>query len=577
MARSKAIATAFFRFAVDVVALIAAGVLVVMAIVPDEFGSRMLVLAPYFIILSSSYVVVALALGVNRTVWRFTGLEDLAIVAIAVVISLVMTLGLGFVVNRLEGVFRTLPVLQGAIAIFFSWFLRAAFVLHWRLRTRRRKSVPANGQPGELVARQHIVIVGMNQLANLYISGLAEFAGDTAEIAGLLSPVDRHKGRLVQQYKVLGQPIDVRNILSELRIHGIDVDTLVVTVAFDEMCEASRNALLEVERSGEVRLVLLSELLGAHRNTQRHTAAAVAGPTKTATAAIDVLPLDDTTSGALKGRSDAVPVRRTVFLVFKRVVDVVGAIILSILLMPVAALVSLAIMIDDGMPILFWQRRPGRNGRPLRIYKFRTMRRAHDAHGKRIEDASRTSPIGRFLRRARLDEIPQLYHVLIGEMSFIGPRPLLPSDQTTADHNRLSVRPGITGYAQVCGCNRLSVEEKMLLDAWYVENMSLRLDLEIVIKTLRTLVLGEHRDEAAISLAKALAAERVVPQSTSPAAALPSRVEATSEEPAQPADRMLNEPGAPAQPDQLAEPVRDQGSAAVIDLAAERRKSAAAR
>jgi lipopolysaccharide/colanic/teichoic acid biosynthesis glycosyltransferase len=140
-----------------------------------------------------------------------------------------------------------------------------------------------------------------------------------------------------------------------------------------------------------------------------------------------------------------------------------------------------------GSPVLFRQPRAGKDGVPFELFKFRTMRNARDASGNLLEDAQRLTPLGDFLRRASLDELPQLYNVLRGEMSLVGPRPLLLeyvplyNDQ---QRRRLEMLPGITGWAQINGRNALSWEEKFRLDVWYVENWSFWLDCKILWKTL---------------------------------------------------------------------------------------------
>jgi len=132
----------------------------------------------------------------------------------------------------------------------------------------------------------------------------------------------------------------------------------------------------------------------------------------------------------------------------KRAFDIAAAaLLLSVALAPLVALVALLVVIDLGPRVVFWQKRPGRFGRPFKLYKFRTMEAAPD-RDLSIDQQYRSSRVGRFLRRSRLDELPQLYNVLIGEMSFIGPRPLLPWDQPDDFWSRLSVRPGLTGLAQ---------------------------------------------------------------------------------------------------------------------------------
>jgi lipopolysaccharide/colanic/teichoic acid biosynthesis glycosyltransferase len=176
----------------------------------------------------------------------------------------------------------------------------------------------------------------------------------------------------------------------------------------------------------------------------------------------------------------------------RRPVEVSVSILALLLLMPLLVMIGLAVLVDQGRPILFRQVRPGRSMRPFTLYKFRTMRGPCDCHGVALRDPERISMLGRGLRRTRLDELPQLFNVLRGEMSVIGPRPLLACylpDQVT---ERTAVRPGITGWAQVHGGQRLSVEEKIALDNWYLRNAGLWIDLRIVCRTLRMMVLGKE-------------------------------------------------------------------------------------
>src|SRR5262249_59033453 len=126
------------------------------------------------------------------------------------------------------------------------------------------------------------------------------------------------------------------------------------------------------------------------------------------------------------------------------------------------------------------------------------MAAAHDVDGTRIADSERSSIIGRLLRRTRFDELPQLYNVLIGEMSFVGPRPLLPHDQPEGDTTRLLVRPGITGWAQDNGGRHISAADKSALDVWYLKNASLWLDVKILLQTVAMLIAGERRNSGAI-------------------------------------------------------------------------------
>jgi sugar transferase EpsL len=171
----------------------------------------------------------------------------------------------------------------------------------------------------------------------------------------------------------------------------------------------------------------------------------------------------------------------------KRLFDLILTIPALILLAPVLALVALMVRVKLGSPMLFRQQRPGRQARPFTIYKFRTMSDGRDAHNQPLPDGERLTPFGRFLRRSSLDELPELYNVLKGEMSLVGPRPLLMKylDRYTADQmRRHEVKPGITGWAQVNGRNNLSWPEKFNLDVWYVDHCSLGLDIKILAMTI---------------------------------------------------------------------------------------------
>lgn len=177
----------------------------------------------------------------------------------------------------------------------------------------------------------------------------------------------------------------------------------------------------------------------------------------------------------------------------KRILDVVGATIGLVIFAAPMALIAVAIRVTMGPPVLFRQRRPGRGGRPFEIYKFRTMTNCRSDSDALVPDEARLNRLGRFLRRTSLDELPELFNVLKGEMSLVGPRPLLMEylDLYTPEQaQRHRVRPGITGWAQINGRNALSWEEKFDRDTWYVNHWSLRLDLKILLSTMRVVARG---------------------------------------------------------------------------------------
>jgi lipopolysaccharide/colanic/teichoic acid biosynthesis glycosyltransferase len=166
------------------------------------------------------------------------------------------------------------------------------------------------------------------------------------------------------------------------------------------------------------------------------------------------------------------------------------------------ACVSALVVLDVGTPLLFWQRRLGQSGRAFQIYKFRTMRTPFDRLGEALPDHLRLSPIGRLLRKTGMDELPQLLNVLVGDMSLIGPRPLLPQDQPADPTIRLMVRPGITGWAQVIGGKKITSEDKDDLDEWYIRNASPWLDLRILLLTCRYVFLGNRANMSPSTNAK---------------------------------------------------------------------------
>jgi lipopolysaccharide/colanic/teichoic acid biosynthesis glycosyltransferase len=171
----------------------------------------------------------------------------------------------------------------------------------------------------------------------------------------------------------------------------------------------------------------------------------------------------------------------------KRVFDVGVSATALVVLAPVMGLIALAVWRTMGRPVLFRQVRPGLHGKPFVMYKFRTMRDLRDAEGKLLPDEARLTPFGRWLRSTSLDELPELLNVLRGEMSLVGPRPLLMEylDRYTPEQaRRHEVKPGITGWAQIHGRNNLSWDERFKLDVWYVDNWSLWLDLKILWRTL---------------------------------------------------------------------------------------------
>ncbi len=179
----------------------------------------------------------------------------------------------------------------------------------------------------------------------------------------------------------------------------------------------------------------------------------------------------------------------------KRLFDLMLVVPSLLMLSPLLMVLVVLIRIQLGSPVFFTQMRPGRHGRPFWILKFRTMNNLKDSNGVLLSDADRLASFGRFLRSSSLDELPELINVLKGEMSFVGPRPLLLEyiDRYTPQQSRRhEVQPGITGWAQINGRNSLSWEKKFELDVWYVDNQSLWLDIRIIFLTFWKILKREN-------------------------------------------------------------------------------------
>jgi lipopolysaccharide/colanic/teichoic acid biosynthesis glycosyltransferase len=292
------------------------------------------------------------------------------------------------------------------------------------------------------------------------------------KVAGVVSETPDVWATSLRGKKILGSVLEISTIIATLATHGVNISRIVVAMPPGGLSRAATKGLKTVAADYGAELEYLGEILGIPAVTDRQ--------------------------GAAARRADE---RRTWYSPVKRAADIVGALLLLTFLSPVLVAGAILVAIDVGWPLVFWQDRPGRRGVPFRLYKFRTMRAPIDAKGAPVPQEQRTSRLGDFIRRIRIDELLQLFNVLVGEMSLIGPRPLLPVDQPHDPDVRLSVRPGVTGWAQVNGGRLMSVVEKAAFDAWYTENVGPLVDLRIAVLTIRTIVFGEVRDARALTSA----------------------------------------------------------------------------
>ena len=456
----------------------------------DSVPESLLALTPYSVISLGCASVVFLLGGLDRTPWRYSSVADHLQVIVLTVLAILLALVLTFALNRLQPVARSLPVLQGGLIVIFLIAVRST-ARFWHTR-----QIHTNGNDrADELPHETVLVMGMNTVTELFLLSAKEFASQQLQVAGVIVEDPRMRGRAIQQKPILGTVEELQDILQSLEVHGVAVDRIVVTIPADRLQPRSLDKLLEVEKTSNIVVEFLAERLGFEPISQsapvRSGQKRNSGRSQRAVAwAGDVIHAEHANSAGKPFRLE------------KRIVDIVGAALLIFPLIPVATLIAFIVALDVGFPVIFWQQRPGLYGRPFKLYKFRTMCAPHDKDRRRIPDDQRSSAVGKLLRRARLDELPQLFNVLVGDMSLIGPRPLLPCDQAPEFAARLSVRPGITGWAQVSGGRIISTTDKQILDVWYVQNASFALDLVILLRTLKMVLFGDRVDSDAVNQAR---------------------------------------------------------------------------
>lgn len=482
-----------FVFCIDF-GLIAAATLLAF-VVRDNFvfnEARVSAALPYLGLTLAAAVVAIPLFQLHRSVWRFSALVDYLYVLVASAAIVIPTVTFAFALNRLEGVPRSIPVIQFLMIV--TLLMAPRVFMRLRHANRATRVAQFSESPAPQQAPVSVLIVGMNRLTELYLQSVQDLNPNGLRVAGLLGHNERHTGRLMQRCPVLGTPEQLIDILRMLKVHGVAIDRIVVTARRTDLSFDAQAALRSVETSG-ISIQHLAETLGfdPHIGLEQE---------QRAQPLFDHLPSIDSESPLADhlsiSREERDALKRRSYWALKRGLDVLGAAILILLLAPVMAIVTILVLFDVGKPILFWQQRPGLGGRPFNVYKLRTMRDAHDEDGNPVPDDQRLSTIGTFLRRSRLDELPQLFQILKGDMSFVGPRPLLPVDQPLGLAARLLVRPGLTGWAQVRGGRQIPAEDKAALDIWYVRHASLWLDVTIVVRTAVMLLFGERAHPEAI-------------------------------------------------------------------------------
>ncbi|OAI28671.1 sugar transferase [Methylosinus sp. R-45379] len=400
---------------------------------------------------------------------QFFSLRDAVDVCVASACAVASSSVVLFTLTRLEGVPRSTPLIYVLVLAAGLIAIRGMTRLHHREVWRRELETDI-ADPS--VALRRVILIGVDRFASVAIKLIDYQLPRTTQIVAALDARPSFVGRKVGGVSIVALPQDIGAVLDEYAEHGVEIDE--VWLADDKEAlpaELLKDVAAQCDARGRDCVPIAEALNLAPRQARPET------------------PL----GGPPDGRFDTPD-----YFGSKRVIDLLATSLLLVFAVPTALIVACAILIDVGAPIVFWQQRVGRNGERFFVYKFRTFRPPFDRHGRRVPKERRLSRIGRAIRAARLDEIPQLYNVIIGHMSLIGPRPLLPVDQPADPRRRLSVRPGVTGWAQIKGGTLVTPEEKNALDVWYIRHASWRLDLAIVFGTLAIAFTGERLNRAAV-------------------------------------------------------------------------------
>lgn len=397
---------------------------------------------------------------------RFFSTHDLWAVIGATLTVVAGTSATLFVINRLDGVPRSTPLIYGLVLA--GGLLGGRALARWS-RTEGIFERDEQAQP----QLRRVILVGVDRFAAMVIKLTDCQQPRTTQIVAALDARERLSGRTINGVKIVGRPSDFEAVVEEYGVHGVEIDEVWLT---DNATTSSEATLIEQQcRFFGIKACAISYALNL---TPHHASIFREAP-----------------------REASMVAPRVGYFRFKRALDAVAAAILLIVLAPVALAIAGLTYLDVGGPVIFWQRRIGHGGREFFVFKFRTYQAPYGKNGEQIASDSRLSRIGKAIRATRLDEIPQLVNILRGDMSLIGPRPLLPIDQPNDPSLRLLVRPGVTGWAQVNGGTLVTADEKDALDVWYIHHASPILDLKIVLRTLKIVFRGENKHDDAIKAA----------------------------------------------------------------------------
>ncbi len=350
----------------------------------DVTQTEFVAFLPYLCATACVSVILIPAAGLNRSIWRFSSINDYLRVGIVVTGVSIGAVALSFAYNRLDGVARSLPLLQIIVGVMVLVGARVIHRARHSARQRRKTSDSLRRIP-ENVHQLNVLVVGVSRLTEAYIHALAELGMGRVRVAGIVGSAHRHVGRIVASHPVLGRVEDIESVLNRLDVHGVTIDRVVVAMPFELLpCDIVERLLL-VEQSRGIPLQFLTEVLDLDAGNHEVCPSLLTHHSGTGDADCDELHT----------------LSRHWFWRVKRGLDVSVGLFVLVLLSPVLLFVALVVAASIRPPVVFWQRRPGRWGKPFHLYKFRTMGASHAADGKRLPDTHRVSNIGKFLRRTR--------------------------------------------------------------------------------------------------------------------------------------------------------------------------------
>lgn len=424
----------------------------------------------YFaIIFIVSSLPVFLFFRISNSLHHLFSVKDIISIFIATILSILIGTYANFFLNRMGNIPRSVPLIYGALLIIGLTSYRVIIRIFETNREGRSKS---QDEFFEVTNFRRVIIIGLDHFSINTIRLTEAQYPRVIQVMAAFSPTNKLIGRSIGGVTILGNLSTISNVIAEYRVHGVKIDEIWLS---DNLEKITNNDLNYISNASEAHSI----------------------PFKMISEALNLTP-ENNFQWLEKKKAYKKIILDNKYFNYKRVMDLVGSLILSFMLIPIITIASVAVIFDVGPPIFFWQERLGRYGNKFLVYKIRTLSipKINDNSSEII--AGQVTIIGRFLRFLRIDELPQILNVIVGEMSLVGPRPLLAGDQPVDPSIRLLIRPGLTGWAQVNGGEYLDIEDKNLLDCWYVFNASFFLDIKILLRTIHVLIFGASINHDAI-------------------------------------------------------------------------------